>query len=139
MACSGLHCAGCGGGAAVPAVLMFAAAGGAWVAEHLIEVAAVSVACAGLAFAAVAALARWSDRRAARSWAQRPAQLRAEPVRQVPAAGRPAIGPVYHFNFYGAAGDTHAAVIRKALTEGDHHGPVQAEEPAGHHQRRADG
>jgi hypothetical protein len=116
VSCSGLHCAGCAGGAAVPVVPLAAVFGLAWVAEHLIEVAAVSAACAALAVAAVAALARWSDRRAARSWAQRPAQLRAEPVRQVPAAGRPAIGPVYNFNFYGAAGDTHAAVIRKAIT-----------------------
>ena len=34
----------------------------------------------------------------------------------MPREERPAIGPVYNFNFYGPAGGTHAAVIRKAIT-----------------------
>ena len=38
----------------------------AWVAEHLVEVAAVSAACGALAVAAVVALMRWADRRDAR-------------------------------------------------------------------------
>ncbi len=65
MSCSGLHCAGCGGGAGVPVVALLALEGAAWVAAHVIEVAAVSAACGALAVAAVAALMRWQDRRQA--------------------------------------------------------------------------
>jgi hypothetical protein len=84
---------------------------------------AVVAACAVLAVAAVVRLMRAAERRGAMATAQWSVQrqLRAEAVaREVPAglppAGAPAIGPVYHFNFYGPAGDTHAAIIRKAIT-----------------------
>lgn len=78
--------------------------------------------CAVLAVVAALRLGAWHERRAGLATARWPVQQQlraevvAEPARQVPAAERAAIGPVYHFNFYGAAGDTHAAVIRKAIT-----------------------
>ena len=65
MACPGLHCAGCAGGAAVPVVPLAAVFGLAWVAEHIIEVAIVSAVCGALAVAAVVALMRREDRRQA--------------------------------------------------------------------------
>jgi hypothetical protein len=42
--CSGLHCAGCAGGAAVPVVPLAVCLGAAWLTEHIIEVAIVSAA-----------------------------------------------------------------------------------------------
>ena len=62
MSCSGLHCAGCGAGAAAPPVALAGLLGLTWVAGHLIEVAAVSSACGVLSVAAVVALMRWQDR-----------------------------------------------------------------------------
>ena len=65
-------------------------------------------------------LMRWLVRRQELGWLpwRRPVQqqLRAEPVPEVPRVERPAIGPVYHFNFYAPAGDLQAAVIRQAIT-----------------------
>ena len=52
----------------------------AWVAEHLIEVIAVSAACGVLAVAAVVVLMRWADR----SDARRAAQWQFWYVRKVP-------------------------------------------------------
>jgi hypothetical protein len=90
----------------------------------------VVAACAVLAVAAVVRLMRAAERRGAMVTAQWSVQrqIRAEAVaREVPAglppAGAPAIGPVYNFNFYGPAGDTHAAIVRKAITGGEHHAP----------------
>lgn len=70
--CSGLHCAGCAGGVAVPVVPLAAAYGVAWVVEHIIEVAVVSAVCGALAVAAVVWLMRWQERREAVHAAQRP-------------------------------------------------------------------
>lgn len=113
--------AGFGGGgvALVVAAAVAAFAGVAWVLTHILWILGTGVLCAVLTGVAVARLAAWSDEHDARVWAQRPERLRAEPVPQVSRAERPAIGPVYHFNFYGPAGDTHAAVIRKAITGAD--------------------
>ena len=118
MSCSGIHCAGCAGGAAVPVVPLAAFCGLAWVAEHIIEVGLVSAACAALAACAVMRLKRWTDRHDAERAARGTLFVTraGAPPPQLAHAARPAIGPVYNFNFYGAAGDTHAAVIRKAIT-----------------------
>lgn len=124
MSCSGLHCAGCGAGASVPPVALAAVFGLAWIAEHLIEVAVVSAACGVLAVAAVVALMRQQERREAARAARGTlfvTRAGAAPVpppgrRELPGEQRAAIGPVYNFNFYGPAGDAHAAVIRKAIT-----------------------
>ena len=110
------------GGSGLAAVAVAGAAAGAgviaagFVLARIWWVVAVVVVSGVLSVAAVLWLWRWSGRQTARVWAHRPAQLRAEPAARVPAAERPAIGPVYNFNFYGPAGDTHAAVIRKAIT-----------------------
>ena len=61
MSCSGLHCAGCAGGVAVPVVPLVAVCGLAWIAEHLIEVVIVSAACGILSLAAVVVLMRWAS------------------------------------------------------------------------------
>ena len=86
----------------------------------------VVAACAALAVAAAVRLGAWYERRGAMVTASWPQQrLRAEAVTEVPArevpaalppAGAPAIGTVYHFNFFTPDGDTHAAIIRKAIT-----------------------
>ena len=77
----------------------------------------VTAASAVLAVAAAMRIGAWYERRGTLATASWPVQqLRAAPVPEVPRTGRPAIGPVYNFNFYGPAGDTHAAVIRKAIT-----------------------
>ena len=117
MACSGLHCAGCAGGMAVPLVPLAAAYGLAWIAENIIMVASVSAACGALAVAAVVALMRQADRRDARRAAAGPLMVtRAAPAVFPPAGARAEIGPVYHFNFFTPAGDAQAAVIRQAIT-----------------------
>lgn len=112
MACSGLHCAGCAGGASVPPVAFAALYGIAWVAEHLVEVAIVAGTCSAVAVAAVVALLRWADRRDARNaevWA-----ARARPP--LSSAGRPAITPAQlHLHFYDRNDAEQAAIIRKAL------------------------
>lgn len=105
-----------GGGALAVAAGAGALEGAAWVLVHVWWILGTGALCAVLTGVTVARLARWSDERAIRVWCQRPAQLYAEPVPEVAQAARPAIGPVYNFNFYGPAGDTHAAVIRKAIT-----------------------
>jgi len=66
MSCPGLHCAGCAGGAAIPVWPLAAVYGLAWIAEHIVEVIAVSATCGVLTLAAVVALMRWADRRDAR-------------------------------------------------------------------------
>lgn len=82
MSCSGLHCAGCAGGVAVPVVPLAATLGVAWVVEHIIEVAAVSAGCGALAVVAVVWLMRWQERREAVHAASRPFLV----VRGAPAA-----------------------------------------------------
>ena len=65
----------------------------------------VVAASAALAVAAAMWLARGIERRgtlATARWSVQQ-QLRGEPARQVPRAEQAAIGPVYHFNFYGPA------------------------------------
>lgn len=147
MSCSGLHCAGCGGGAGVPVVLLLALEGGAWVAAHLVEVAVTSAACGVLAVAAVIWLMRWADRRDARLaargplWAVRagtaplPQVITARPAPQVTHAPPPAIETHYHVHHHYAAAPEPARVITTAspatagdITEGEtdvtaHHHP----------------
>lgn len=125
MTCNGLHCAGCAGGAAVPVVPIAAFLGADWVAQHLIEVAAVSAGCGAVSVAAVAALMRWCEHREARHaatrsiWAARP---EAAPGPTAPAAvpasahRELAGGMTIINNFYGADGEQVAArVIRQAI------------------------
>ena len=125
----------------MPVVPLAAFLGLAWVAEHLIEVIAVSAACGILSVASSIALFRWAERRDARQ----AARWRLLHVREVPliAAGRsgleaqtgnaitgsgtrvplsgaaaeqPALAPAIVLNFYGAdSGDMAARVIRTAL------------------------
>jgi len=123
MACSGLHCAGCGGGSAAPVLALTAFLGVDWVAEHLAEVAITSAACGALAVAAVIVLMRWANRRDAR---QRAAAsiwtIRAEPVTgtrvpdPLPTAERSAL-PFrdLHIHLDGQSSTEQAAVIRQAL------------------------
>lgn len=125
MICSGLHCAGCAGGMAVPVLPAIACLGAAWVAEHLVEVAIVSAACGTLAVAVVIALMRWCDRRERRHMAGRPllvtrpapATLTATVIPQVSQPERPAIPQVVNFNFYGTGGTMAARVIRQAIPD----------------------
>jgi len=126
MSCSGLHCAGCGGGSAAPVVAFAIFCGVDWIAAHIVEVAAVSAACGVLAVAAVVALMRWADRRDALRtalWAVR-AEAAGTPrvATAVTSAERPALAPaVMNLNFYGVPADERAAIIRTAFpgTAGD--------------------
>ena len=126
MSCSGLHCAGCGGGAAVPAAALLALEGFTWVAAHLIEVAAVSLACAVLAVAVVVRLMRWQDRRQAAFAARGPLLVtRADAAPLPPARRRGELPPVVNNYFYVADPAVAARVIRAipgqagdAITEG---------------------
>jgi len=122
MACNGLHCSGCAAGAAIPVWPLAAAYGLAWVAEHLVEVIAVSASCGILAVAAVVALMRWADRRDARHAAHGPLlvtreapALTATVTPQVTQGTRaPAVEQHVHFHFDPA--DREAArIIRQAL------------------------
>ncbi len=131
MSCPGLHCAGCAGGAAIPVWPLAAVYGLAWIAEHIIEVIAVSAACGVLALAAVVALMRWADRRDAR----RAAQWQFRYVREVPNVAvtnlppgatnltavcdteRPALGfRDLHIHIDGVPSAEQATVIRQALS-----------------------
>ena len=145
VSCSGLHCAGCGGGSAAPVLAFAAFCGADWVVTHLAEVLVTSAACGALAAAAVVALMRWAERRDARHAIERPLLT----VREAPAcgtrvpdpltsAGRPTLpsrepqavqgapapAPAIenHFHFHGADSEQYAArVIRQALAGPDAH------------------
>ena len=130
--CSGLHCAGCGGGAASPVVLLIALEGFTWLAAHVIEVLATSAVCGALAFAAVVVLMRMGDRRDDRQrataslWSVRadalPLTATARPqVSQgiVPAIEHHHYGPQFIIN--GESGqDVAARLIRQALAAPEH-------------------
>lgn len=119
MSCSGLHCAGCAGGAAVPVVPLAAVFGLAWVAEHLIAVALISAGSGVLSVAAVVVLGRWQDRHAAMVWAARgPARAVLPPVvrASVVPPGRPAITPHVTVNIFGAASPEQAAAVRSLFS-----------------------
>jgi len=136
MSCSGLHCAGCGGGSAAPVLALTALLGVDWVVTHLVEVIAVSAASGILAVAAVVALTRWADRRdAARdaAWRARHARAVPETVRAVvvgrgadkhlvshdPVPERPALGfRDLHIHLDGMPDAAQAAIIRQALNAG---------------------
>jgi hypothetical protein len=113
VSCSGLHCAGCAGGAAVPAAPLAAVFGLAWVAEHLIEVAVISAACGVLAVAAVVALMRHGARRDAR-YAERGTLMVTRPDALPPPARRRELPPVTNCFVIADPGMT-ARVIRQAL------------------------
>jgi hypothetical protein len=116
MSCSGLHCAGCGGGGALPIVALAALEGFTWVAAHVIEVAATSAACAVLAVAAVAALVRAQERREAAHAARGPLLItRADAAPLPPARRRGELPPVVNY-FYVADPAVAARVIRPAVT-----------------------
>jgi len=117
MSCSGLHCAGCGGGAGVPLVALLALEGFTWVAAHVIEVAAVSLACGVLSVAAVVALMRWQDRRQAALTARGPLLVtRADAAPLPPARPRAALPPpVVNNYFYVADPAAVARAARQAL------------------------
>jgi hypothetical protein len=116
MSCSGLHCAGCGGGAGVPVIALLALEGGAWVAAHVIEVAAVSAACAVLAVAVVVRLMRWQDRRQAAFAARGPLLIsRPDAAPLPPARQRAELPPVINNYFYVSDPVVAARVTRQAL------------------------
>lgn len=118
MSCSGLHCAGCGAGAGVPAVALAGLLGFTWVAEHLIEVAVVSAACGVLSVAAVVALMRWQDRRQAALTARGPLLVtRPAAAPQVTrGTAPPAVENHYHVHHHYAEAPEAARVIRQAVT-----------------------
>ena len=119
MSCSGLHCGGCAGGMVVPVVPLLALYGAAWVAEHIIEVAAVSATCGVLAVVAVVFLVRWGNRRDERqavAWRQ----IRAcGPTLEQPRIAqrtRPELAaPAVHLHFHGLPDAEQAQIIRQAL------------------------
>jgi hypothetical protein len=123
MSCSGIHCAGCGAGASVPPVALAGLLGLAWVAEHLIEAAAIAAACGGLAVAAVVQLMRWQDRRQAAFAARGTLLVTRMAVAPLPPPGRRELPPVVSNYFYVADPGCAARVIRQALPAkgGDHH------------------
>ena len=106
MTCSGLHCAGCAGGIAVPVVPLVAFLGIEWMVEHLVDVAAISATCAVLSILAVVFLMRWGERRDAvrrQLWAVRADAL---PPRQIGHAvsdsARPGLeARALHLHFHG--------------------------------------
>jgi hypothetical protein len=120
MSCSGLHCAGCGGGAAVPVVALVAFLGIEWVVEHLVEVAAISATCGVLSIVAVVFLMRWGERRdAARRqlWTVRADALPPSQTRHaVSDSPRSELGfRDLHIHLDGVPSAEQAAIIRQAL------------------------
>ena len=123
MSCSGLHCAGCAGGIAVPVGPLLAVYGLAWVAEHIVEVVITSAVCGVLAVAAVVALMRCADRMDARradAWRALHAREAPEVVTvtasALPGSERTALGfRDLHIHLDGHPSAEQAAVIRQAL------------------------
>ena len=117
MSCSGLHCAGCGGGAVAPVLVLAALEGFTWVAAHVIEVAAVSGACGVAALAVMVALVRRGDRRDARQLAGGTLLITRPDAAPLPPARRRAElpPPVVNNYFYVADPAVAARVIRQAL------------------------
>lgn len=113
MSCSGLHCAGCGGGAGVPVIALLALEGGAWIAAHVLEVAITSAACGVLSVAAVAWLMRWQDRRQAAFAARGSLMVTRLDAAPLPPRVIPQLPPVV--NIYIADDTTARRVIRQAL------------------------
>jgi hypothetical protein len=137
MACGGLHCAGCGGGSAAPAVALAAFLGVDWVVVHLVEVVIASAACGVLAVAAVVALTRRASRRDARHLEQyRARKAAAAPVAatvipQVRWPDQPAIEHHHHgpvFNFYGPDGEAQAARVIRSVLPGQAGDAITTEE-----------
>ena len=119
MSCSGLHCAGCGAGAAVPPVALAGLLGLTWVAEHLAAVIATSAACGVLSVAAVVWLMRWQDRRQAAFAARGTLMVTRADAAPLPRAARGDLPPVV--NIYVADTGTASRVIRRALPAGRDH------------------
>lgn len=109
MSCSGLHCAGCGAGAAAPPAALAVFAGAAWVAAHLAEVAVMSAACAALAVAVVVALIRRQDRRQDAVMAR--GSLAITRPDALPPPPRRALAPVVN-NYYVIADTAMAAAMQ---------------------------
>jgi len=127
VSCSGLHCAGCGGGSAAPVLAFAVFCGADWVVTHIVEVAITSAVCGALAVTAVVALMRWADRRdERRAAAWRQLHVRVVPIGtcvpdSVTSAERPAL-PFrdLHIHLDGAPSAEQAAVIRQALNGRNH-------------------
>jgi hypothetical protein len=83
------------------------------VAEHRIEVAAVSAACGALSVAAVVALMRWQDRRQAAFAARGPLLVTRPDAAPLPPAARRELPRVV--SIYVADTDVAARVVRQAL------------------------
>lgn len=129
MSCPGLHCPGCSGGqslgvlAALIVGLVVAYKTIAVVAENIIPIAAVTVACFALSVAASVWLERRSDRRGVAWGRARGIYSRAdyiEPVKCVPRitdGERPAIAPPPQvvFNIFGPLDAEQARIIRQAI------------------------
>jgi hypothetical protein len=131
MKCPGLHCPGCGDGSGQPVLYgggaLAAVLAAEWVTAHAWEVLAVTAACGALAVAAVVALMRWGDRRAARHAIEHPFLITARPVPEITRAGRPyleasaraAIGPAREVHLHlNVMPDQLAAIVRH-YTEGE--------------------
>lgn len=116
MACSGLHCAGCGAGSGLPVVALIALEGATWVAAHVIEVAVVSAACGALAVAAVAALMRAQDRRQAAFAARGPLLITRPDAAPLPQARRRELPPAVTNYYVITDAGTVARVIPQAVT-----------------------
>jgi hypothetical protein len=121
VSCSGIHCAGCGGGGALPVVALLALEGFTWVAAHVIEVAAVSLTCAVLAAAVVVRLMAWQDRRQAAFAARGPLLVTRADAAPLPPPVRRELPQVVNNYFYVADAAMGARVIRPAIpgTAGD--------------------
>jgi hypothetical protein len=113
VSCSGIHCAGCGAGAAVPPVALAGLLGLTWVAGHLIEVAVVSAACGVLSVAAVVALMRWQDRRQAAFAARGPLLITRPDAAPLPPARQRELPRVV--NIYVTDTEVAGRVARQAL------------------------
>lgn len=114
MSCSGLHCASCSGGAGVPVAALLCLEGAAWIAAHVVEVAAVAAACGMLAVAAVVALMRHQERREAVRAAMGPlmvTRVDAAPLPQVTRGTPPAIEQHVHHEVHYHLGDRSSAEL----------------------------
>lgn len=104
-----------GAGVLMAAAVAAGIYGAAWVLAHLVLILATGAGCAVLTALAVRWLISWSDQRAIRVWAQRPAQLSASQAPAVPRPGRPAITGGVTLNFINLTPAEQAEVIRQAL------------------------
>lgn len=88
--------------AAAVAIAVVVVQGVEWVIAYFFWILGAGVVVVALTAMAVVRLMQWSDARAVRVWAQRPAQLHAQPDAEVTRVERPSVEQHVHYHYHAA-------------------------------------